>query len=84
VSDKRPDGRRERTFRTRKLLIEAYINVAGEKKRIPKTGEVALRAGVSQRSDINRARPDAGGPVDHEALLQRNASATACTISSLP
>ena len=160
MSDKRPDGQRERTFRTRKLLIEAYINVAGEKKRIPKTGEVALRAGVSQRSvferfgsldamyrpeldtlsepariavlialealtdwacwgrmrehyghsfdqackrvdrgdrapaaadsrllnrrDINRARPDAGGPVDHEALLQRNASATACTISSLP
>jgi hypothetical protein len=34
--------------------------------------------------DTNRARPDAGGPVDHEALLQRNASATACTISSLP
>ena len=54
MSDKRPDGRRERTFRTRKLLIEAYINVAGEKKRIPKTGEVALRAGVSQRSVFER------------------------------
>lgn len=54
MSDQRPDGRRERTFRTRKLLIEAYINVAGEKKRIPKTGEVALRAGVSQRSVFER------------------------------
>src|SRR5258707_4203073 len=38
----------------RKLLIEAYINVAGEKERIPKTGEVALRAGVSQRSVFER------------------------------
>jgi AcrR family transcriptional regulator len=54
VSDKRPDGQRERTFRTRKLLIEAYINVAGEKKRIPNTGEVALRAGVSKRSVFER------------------------------
>jgi AcrR family transcriptional regulator len=54
VSDQRPDGRRERTFRTRKLLIEAYINVAGEQKRLPKTGEVALRAGVSQRSVFER------------------------------
>jgi AcrR family transcriptional regulator len=54
MSNERPDGRRERTFRTRKLLIEAYINVAGEKKRIPKTGEVALRAGVSQRSVFER------------------------------
>jgi AcrR family transcriptional regulator len=54
MSNERRDGRRERTFRTRKLLIEAYIGVAGEKKRIPTTVEVALRAGVSQRSVFER------------------------------
>ena len=49
-----PDGRLERTVRTRKLLIEAYIGVASEKKRIPTTVEVASRAGVSQRSLFER------------------------------
>jgi len=49
-----PDGRRERTVRTRKLLIEAYLGVASEKKRIPTSVEVAARAGVSQRSVFER------------------------------
>jgi AcrR family transcriptional regulator len=49
-----PDGRLERTVRTRKLLIDAYIGVASEKKRIPTTVEVATRAGVSQRSLFER------------------------------
>ncbi len=49
-----PDGRLERTVRTRKRLIEAYIGVASEKKRIPTTVEVATRAGVSQRSLFER------------------------------
>jgi AcrR family transcriptional regulator len=49
-----PDGRLERTVRTRKLLIEAYIGVASEKKRIPTTVEVVSRAGVSQRSLFER------------------------------
>jgi AcrR family transcriptional regulator len=49
-----PDGRLERTVRTRKLLIEAYIDVAAEKKRVPTTVEVVSRAGVSQRSLFER------------------------------
>src|SRR5260370_7861825 len=49
-----PDGRLERTVRTRKLLIEAYIGVASEKKRIATTVEVASAAGVSQRSVFER------------------------------
>jgi AcrR family transcriptional regulator len=49
-----PDGRLERTVRTRKLLIEAYIGVAAEKKRMPTTVEVVSRVGVSQRSLFKR------------------------------
>jgi AcrR family transcriptional regulator len=54
MSDERPDGRRERAVRTRKLLIEAYLVVASKKKRIPTSVEVASRAGVSQRSVFER------------------------------
>jgi AcrR family transcriptional regulator len=49
-----PDGRLERAVRTRKLLIEAYVGLAAEKKRMPTTVEVASRAGVSQRSLFER------------------------------
>ena len=49
-----PDGRLERSARTRKALIEAYLDLAREKKRIPTTVEVAQRAGCSQRLIFER------------------------------
>src|SRR5260370_24706260 len=49
-----PDGRLERSVRTRKLLIEAATGVASAKQRTPTTVEVASRAGVSQRSVFER------------------------------
>jgi AcrR family transcriptional regulator len=49
-----PDGRLERSARTRKALIEAYLDLAREKKRIPTTTEVAQRAGCSQRLIFER------------------------------
>lgn len=52
--DELPDGRLERTVRTRKRLIDAYLGVAIEKRRTPTAVEVASRAGVSQRSVFER------------------------------
>ena len=48
------DGRLERAARSRKLLIEAYLEVAREKQRIPTTAEVAHRARCSQRLIFER------------------------------
>ena len=48
------DGRLERTQRTRKALIEAYIEIARETKRIPTTLEVAKRARCSLRTVFER------------------------------
>src|SRR5215475_13951068 len=53
-SDVLRDGRLERAARTRKLLIEAYLEVAREKQRIPTTAEVAHRARCSQRLIFER------------------------------
>jgi TetR/AcrR family transcriptional regulator of autoinduction and epiphytic fitness len=48
------DGRLERTQRTRKALIDAYIDIARETKRIPTTLEVARRARCSLRTVFER------------------------------
>jgi AcrR family transcriptional regulator len=48
------DGRLERTQRTRKALIDAYIEIARETKRIPTTLEVAKRARCSLRTVFER------------------------------
>lgn len=48
------DGRLERTQRTRKALIDAYIDIARETKRIPTTLEVAKRARCSLRTVFER------------------------------
>ena len=53
-SDLLPDGRLERTARTRQALIEAYLEIAREKKRTPTTAEVARRAACSQRLIFER------------------------------
>src|SRR5262249_24037712 len=49
-----PDGRLERSARTRKALIDAYLDLAREKRRIPTTVEVAQRVGCSQRLIFER------------------------------
>ena len=48
------DGRLERTQRTRKALIDAYIEIARDTKRIPTTLEVAKRARCSLRTVFER------------------------------
>src|SRR5262249_29261971 len=48
------DGRVGRTQRTRKALIDAYIEIARETKRIPTTLEVAKRARCSLRTVFER------------------------------
>jgi AcrR family transcriptional regulator len=78
TSDERPDGRRERSFRTRKLLIEAYLGVASEKKRIPTSVEVASRARVSQRSVFERfGNLDALGLAAFDYILEHRPSTPA-------
>jgi AcrR family transcriptional regulator len=54
MSDVLPDGRLERSARSRKALIEAYLDLARDKKRVPTTVEVAQRAGCSQRLIFER------------------------------
>ena len=54
MSDVLPDGRLERSARSRKVLIEAYVDLAREKKRFPTAVEVAQRAGCSQRLIFER------------------------------
>jgi len=48
------DGRRARSRRTRQELIEAYLALAREKGVVPTAGQVARRAGCSQRSVFER------------------------------
>jgi AcrR family transcriptional regulator len=52
VSD--TDGRLRRSERTRQALIEAYLDLLGEKQRPPTTPEIAKRAGCSTRSIFER------------------------------
>ena len=44
------DGRLRRSERTRQALIEAYLELLGEKQQPPTTPEIAKRAGCSTRS----------------------------------
>jgi AcrR family transcriptional regulator len=54
-NEPRVDGRRLRSERTRQLIIEAYLALAGEKSpHIPTAAEIARRAGYSVRSVFER------------------------------
>ena len=48
------DGRRQRSVRTRQLVIEAYLELLRENPRIPTAAQVAERAGYSVRSVFER------------------------------
>jgi AcrR family transcriptional regulator len=48
------DGRRRRSARTRKALIEAYLDLLREYQQPPTAPEIAERAGVSTRSVFER------------------------------
>ena len=48
------DGRRRRSARTRKALIEAYLDLLRENQQLPTAPEIAERAGVSTRSVFER------------------------------
>jgi AcrR family transcriptional regulator len=48
------DGRRLRSERTRQLIIEAYLALLLEHRRMPTTAEIAGRAGYSVRSIFER------------------------------
>lgn len=51
----RIDGRRLRSERTRRLILEAYLALAGEKSpQIPTAAQIAERAGYSVRSIFER------------------------------
>lgn len=50
----RPDGRRLRSERTRILIIEAYLALLQEHRRMPTSAEIAARAGYSVRSIFER------------------------------
>ena len=50
----RADGRRLRSERTRKLVIEAYLALLRENPRVPTAVQVAERAGYSVRSVFER------------------------------
>ena len=50
----RIDGRRLRSERTRKLIIEAYLAIVRESGRAPTAAQVAERAGYSVRSIFER------------------------------
>jgi AcrR family transcriptional regulator len=51
----RVDGRRLRSERTRQLILEAYLALAGEKSpQIPTAAQIAERAGYSVRSVFER------------------------------
>ena len=51
---KHRDGRRRRSERTRKALIEAYLDLLRENQQPPTTPEIAKRAGYSVRSVFER------------------------------
>jgi len=71
------DGRRQRSERTRQLIIEAYLALLRTKPRIPTSSEIAERAGYSVRSVFERF-PDLlslrVAATDH-AFAQANAEA---------
>jgi AcrR family transcriptional regulator len=48
------DGRRQRSERTRQLIIEAYLELLRDRPRIPTSNEIAERAGYSVRSVFER------------------------------
>lgn len=48
------DGRRLRSERTRHLIIEAYLLLLAEHRRMPTAAEIAARAGYSVRSIFER------------------------------
>jgi AcrR family transcriptional regulator len=48
------DGRLRRSARTRKALIEAYLDLLRENQQPPTTPEIAKRAGCSVRSVFER------------------------------
>ena len=50
----RLDGRRLRSERTRQLIIEAYLALVLEHRRMPTSAEIADRAGYSVRSIFER------------------------------
>lgn len=50
----RLDGRRLRSERTRQLIIEAYLALLLENRRMPTSAEIAVRAGYSVRSIFER------------------------------
>lgn len=56
VSDKAPriDGRRLRSERTRRLIVEAYIALVRENAQMPTATQIAERAGYSVRSIFER------------------------------
>ncbi|MFI4998941.1 MAG: TetR/AcrR family transcriptional regulator [Reyranellales bacterium] len=69
------DGRRQRSERTKQLIVEAYIALVREKPQIPTATQIAERAGYSVRSVFERF-PDLHvlrvAAVDH-ATAQRTA-----------
>jgi hypothetical protein len=48
------DGRRQRSERTRELIIEAYLALLRDNPRIPTSSQIAERAGYSVRSVFER------------------------------
>ncbi len=50
----RIDGRRQRSERTKQLIIEAYLSLLRDNPRIPTASQVAERAGYSVRSVFER------------------------------
>ena len=48
------DGRRQRSERTRQLIIEAYLALLRANPRIPTSNQIAERAGYSVRSVFER------------------------------
>jgi AcrR family transcriptional regulator len=48
------DGRRQRSERTRQLIIEAYLALLRDNPKIPTSAEIAERAGYSVRSVFER------------------------------
>lgn len=53
-SNARLDGRRLRSERTRQLIIEAFLALLLEHRRMPTSAEIAFRAGYSVRSIFER------------------------------
>ena len=52
--NRRPDGRRQRSERTRQLIIEAYLELLGKGVRTPTASQIAEQAGYSVRSIFER------------------------------